>query len=108
MRRACKQYFRTMPTPIPPTDAEIAQAIEALLAARAATASICPSDAARRLRTDEWRPLMAAIRRVAATLARASRLRITQGTREVAPDEIDAGTVRGPIRLRRPIDPNPG
>ena len=51
---------------------------------------------------------MPAIRRVAATLARAGRLRITQGAREVTPDEIDAGTVRGPTRLRRPIDPNPG
>jgi hypothetical protein len=106
MRRACKQYFRTMPTPIPPTDAEIAQAIEALLATRAATASICPSDAARRLRTDEWRLLMPAIRRVAATLARAGQLRITQGAREVAADEIDSGAVRGPIRLRLPVDPN--
>jgi hypothetical protein len=91
-----------------PTDDEIAQAIEALLGARAAAASICPSDAARSLRADEWRPLLPAIRRVAATLARAGRLCITQGEREVAPNEVEAGTLRGPIRLRRPTStPSP-
>lgn len=90
-----------MPTTPPPTDDEIAQAIEALLASRAATSSICPSDAARSLRADEWRPLMPAVRRVAATLARAGRLRITQGERQIAPREVEDGTLRGPIRLRR-------
>ncbi len=85
-----------------PTDEAIAQAIEALLSARAAGASICPSDAARSLRADKWRPLMPAIRRVAATLARQGRLRITQGEREVSVQEIDAQRLRGPIRLRRP------
>jgi hypothetical protein len=89
----------------PPTDDEIAQAIEALLHDRAAGSSICPSDAARRLRTDEWRPLMAAVRRVAATLARAGRLRIAQGVREVAPLKITRLPLRGPIRLRRPNGP---
>lgn len=94
------------PAPSTPSDEAIAQAIEALLAARSPTASICPSDAARSLQrsqaTDEWRPLMTAVRRVAATLARAGRLRITQGEAPVAPDDLDAGAVRGPIRLRRP------
>jgi hypothetical protein len=90
-----------MQTPPPPTNEEIAQAIAALLEARAATSSICPSDAARRLRTDEWRPLMPAIRRVAATLARQGRLRITQGARSVDPAEIERGELRVPIRLRR-------
>jgi hypothetical protein len=85
-----------------PTDEAIVQAIEALLSARAADASICPSDAARSLRADEWRPLLPAIRRVAATLARQGRLRITQGEREVSAEEIDAQRLRGPIRLRRP------
>jgi hypothetical protein len=85
-----------------PTEAAIAQAIEALLSARAADASICPSDAARSLRADEWRPLLPAIRRVAATLARQGRLRITQGEREVSVDQIDDQRLRGPIRLRRP------
>ena len=84
-----------------PTDEEIAQAIEGLLRARAPTSSICPSDAARHLRTDEWRPLMPAIRRVAATLARAGRLRMTQGGHAVDPQAVADDRVRGPIRLRR-------
>jgi hypothetical protein len=89
-----------MPTPPQPTDEQIAQAIEALLRARAATSSICPSDAARRLRTDEWQPLMPDVRRVAATLARAGRLRITQGERDIDAAELERGEPRGPIRLR--------
>lgn len=94
-----------MRTPPPPTDDEIAQAIDALLRARPAASSICPSEAARSLRADEWRPLMPAVRRVAATLTRAGRLRITQGERDVAPEEIEDGALRGPIRLRRPAVP---
>lgn len=86
----------------PPSDARIAQAIEALLQARSADASICPSDAARSLQADEWRPLMPAIRRVAATLAREGRLRITQGERNVSAEEIETNRLRGPIRLRLP------
>jgi hypothetical protein len=84
----------------PPTDEEIARAIHALLGARAGASSICPSEAARSLRADEWRPLMPSVRRVAATLARVGRLRITQGGREVTPQALEDGEVRGPIRLR--------
>jgi len=91
-----------MRSPPPPTDDAIAQAREALLEARAGTSSICPSEAARFLRADEWRLLLPLVRRVAATLARAGRLRITQGDRDVLPQEIEDGTLRGPIRLRRP------
>lgn len=87
----------------PPSDAQIAQAIEALLQARKPGASICPSDAARSLQADEWRPLMPAIRRVAATLARQGRLRITQGEREISAEEVQSPQLRGPIRLRRPL-----
>jgi hypothetical protein len=90
------------PPPLPPTDADIAEAIEALLAARAASSSICPSEVARRLRADEWRSLMPAVRRVAATMAAAGRLRITQGEAAVLPQALLDGAVRGPIRLRRP------
>ena len=90
------------PPTLPPGDADIAEAIEALLAARAAASSICPSEVARRLRADEWRPLMPAVRRVAATMAAAGRLRITQGEAAVSPQALLDGAVRGPIRLRRP------
>lgn len=97
-----------------PTDEQIAGAIEALLATRRADASICPSEAARRLRPDAWRALMPAVRRVAFEMARAGRLRITQGATTIAGDGrpdaggVDGGiaagdppAVRGAIRLRR-------
>lgn len=85
------------------TDEAIAGAIAALLAQRAPTASICPSEAARRLAAPgtDWRPLMPAVRRVAAALAREGALRITQGEATIDPVQLEAG-LRGPIRLRRP------
>ena len=82
----------------PPSDAAIAAAIERLLAARRPGATICPSDAARALAADEatWRALMPEVRRVAAALARAGRVRVTRGG-----VEIDALAGRGPIRIGR-------
>jgi len=82
-----------------PDDARIAAAIFELLDARAAPATICPSDAARALAHDEpaWRALMPEVRRVAAALAAAGQLRVTQHGADV-----DALTARGPIRLGRP------
>jgi hypothetical protein len=81
-------------------DERIAAAIFALLAARAADATICPSEAARALAGDEaaWRALMPELRRVAAALAQAGSLRVTQHG-----DEVDALAARGPIRLGRPL-----
>ena len=61
-----------------------------LAQARGRTASFCPSEAARAL-SDDWRPLMPEVRRVAAQLP----LRATQ---KGAP--VDLRTARGPIRLR--------
>jgi hypothetical protein len=85
---------------LPPAaaDDEIAAAIERLLAARRPGATICPSEAARALGGDApaWRALMPAVRRVAAALARAGRVRVTRGGVEV--DALDG---RGPIRIGR-------
>lgn len=72
-------------------------AILTVLAAREATATICPSEAARHLAPDDWRPLMEPVRRAARRLVADGRLEILQGGRVVDPD-----TARGPIRLRRP------
>ena len=71
----------------------------ALLAKRAPAASICPSDVARALEQNEagWRALMPQVRRVAARLAEEGAILITQGDREVAPEDIDFG----PVRFRR-------
>jgi hypothetical protein len=72
------------------------QRILSMLAARASTATICPSDVARAAAPDEWRPLMEAVRRAARRLVAAGEIEITQGGRVV-----DPLTARGPVRLRR-------
>jgi hypothetical protein len=77
-------------------DRRLEGAIEALLADRPAGATICPSEAARAVAPDEWRPLMERTRAAARRLAAAGRLDVTQGGRVV-----DAAAARGPIRLRR-------
>ena len=82
-----------------PTDHAIAGAIEALLSARAATSSICPSEVARSLASDEkaWRALVPEVRRVAAAMAADGKLLVTRGDAIV-----DALSKGGPIRLRQP------
>lgn len=83
-----------------PSDEVIATCIAELLDARARGASICPSDVARALCTDEaqWRAAMPRIREVARALARAGKLQVTQKQRALDPD----ATWRGPVRLRKP------
>jgi hypothetical protein len=76
---------------------ELEQRILALLDARAATSSICPSDVARDLAPDDWRPLMQPVRDAAARLADAGRVEVTQGG-----EVVDVRTARGPVRIRRP------
>ncbi|KIT14536.1 DUF3253 domain-containing protein [Jannaschia aquimarina] len=73
------------------TDARIAAVIRTLADQRAGR-SFCPSEAARAL-TDDWRPVMPDVRRVAAGLAD---IKATQKGQEV-----DPLTARGPIRLAR-------
>jgi hypothetical protein len=82
----------------PPLDADIALRIEALLARRAAGSSICSSEVARSLASDEadWRSLMPHTRRVADALAAQGRIRVTQRGMQVS-----AQDVKGPIRLHK-------
>jgi hypothetical protein len=77
------------------TDKQIRDAISALLQKRQAPATICPSEAARALAPDAWRPLMPKVRAVAIELAKSGALDIRQGGRTVPPD----APLRGPIRL---------
>ena len=86
-----------------PGDERIVAAIFQLLDLRAASSTICPSDAARSLASEEsqWRALMPEVRRVAAALAAAGSLRVTAHG-----DDVDALQARGPIRLSRPINPD--
>jgi hypothetical protein len=82
-----------------PSPSDIERCLLKLLAARAESSSICPSDVARTLLSDEaaWRALMPAVRDVAARLARENKIVVTQGDATLDPDHID----HGPIRLRR-------
>ena len=79
-----------------PTDDQIAHALLTLATARGPGKTLCPSEAARRLAPDDWRPLMPQVRRVAAALP----LRATQKGQPV-----DPLTARGPIRLGLPPQP---
>lgn len=71
------------------------RAILTLLAGRAREHSICPSEAARLVAPEHWRPLMEDARAAARRLAAAGAIQITQRGRVV-----DPATIRGPVRLR--------
>jgi hypothetical protein len=77
-------------------DRSLEAAIRELLASRAASSTICPSDAARAVRPDDWRPLMEPARAAARRLVAAGEVDITQGGHVV-----DPSTAKGPIRIRR-------
>lgn len=79
-----------------PVDEALEQMIMELLAQRASNATICPSEAARAVAPDEWRPLMEPARAAARRLVVRNEVDIVQGGRVV-----DASTAKGPIRVRR-------
>lgn len=89
---ACRRHGLT------DTDRALEASILDLLAARARTSTICPSEAARAVGGDgdEWRELMEPARRAARRLVAAGEVEITQGGRAV-----DPSTAKGPIRIRR-------
>ncbi|NUT70130.1 DUF3253 domain-containing protein [Pseudarthrobacter sp. C4D7] len=83
---------------VPPTPVgrELEAKILELLAARAATSTICPSDAARAVGGDDWRDLMEPAREAARRLVDAGQVHITQGG-----SVVDPATAKGPIRIRK-------
>lgn len=81
---------------VKPVDRDLESAIVDLLDARRAGATICPSDAARRVDPDGWRDLMEPARQAARRLVDAGTVQITQKGRVV-----DPSTAKGPIRIRR-------
>lgn len=83
---------------MPVTDEQIRDAILVLLASREPTVTICPSEAARALAPDAWRPLMPRVRGAAIEMAKAGVVEIRQRGHAVPPDE----PLRGPIRLALP------
>jgi len=76
-------------------DIQLEAAIQRLLATRAAGATICPSEAARAVGGEEWRPLMEPARAAARRLQADGRTVILQAGRSV-----DPSTAKGPIRIR--------
>ena len=73
------------------------QSILQLLDRRGVGKTICPSDAARFVAPDDWRPLMQPVRDAASRLAARGEIVVTQSGKIVDPK-----TARGPIRLRKP------
>lgn len=93
-----------MPEPGPwteagPTIAAIEAKILAMLAARNAASTLCPSEVARALAADgdAWRAWMPRVRKAAQALAAARRIVVTRGG--VPVDALAGG---GPIRLGLP------
>jgi hypothetical protein len=84
---------------VQPVDRALEESIRSLLADRAVSATICPSEAARAVGgadEDAWRDLMEPARRAARRLVAAGEVEITQGGKVV-----DPSTAKGPIRIRR-------
>lgn len=79
-------------------DGHLETELLALLDERGDSKTICPSELARRLESEEraWRRLMEPIRMAARRLHHRGYLEILQGCRTVDPD-----SAKGPIRLRR-------
>jgi Protein of unknown function (DUF3253) len=77
-------------------DSRLQQAILDLLEQRRPGATICPSDAARAVAPDAWRPLMDAARAAAQRLVDAGQVEVTQGG-----EVVDLASARGPVRIRR-------
>jgi hypothetical protein len=83
------------------TDEALERSLRELLGRRAASATVCPSEAARAVAAASgdaggWRDLMEPARAAARRLVAAGEAEITQGGRVV-----DPSTARGPIRVRR-------
>ncbi|MBL9037053.1 MAG: DUF2256 and DUF3253 domain-containing protein [Archangium sp.] len=88
---ACRAKKRTLHT----EGLELERAILDLLAQRARGATVCPSEVARHVASDDWRALMEPVRQAARRLVAAGTLDITQRGTVVNPS-----TARGAIRLR--------
>ncbi len=76
--------------------AQLEESIRELLARRAPTSTICPSDAARAVGGDSWRELMEPARQAAQRLVDRGEVVITQKG-----EVVDLASARGPIRIRR-------
>ncbi|MDQ1672019.1 MAG: hypothetical protein QOC98_581 [Frankiaceae bacterium] len=76
-------------------DEKLETTMRALLARTGNGKTICPSDVARTVAPDDWRPLMEPTRAAARRLVAIGEAEITQGGHVV-----DPSTAKGPIRIR--------
>jgi hypothetical protein len=83
-------------TGVSETDLALERSVLELLDARAATATICPSEAARAVGGESWRELMEPARAAARRLVARGEVVITQ-----AGHVVDPSTAKGPVRVRR-------
>jgi hypothetical protein len=81
-----------------PEDARIAETLLTLARANVDASGFCPSDAARALAPQDWRPLIPRMRQVISRLQRDGLINVTQEGLAV-----DALGAEGPIRLSRPL-----
>ncbi|MEJ7634377.1 DUF2256 and DUF3253 domain-containing protein [Aeromicrobium sp.] len=79
---------------------DLERRIVEMLAARSRESTICPSDVARAVAPDEWRPMMEPVRRAARRLVDRGEVEITQKG-----SVVDPSTAKGPIRIRLPRAP---
>mgnify|MGYP001627323121 CR=1 FL=1 len=81
---------------VSPVDRQLEESILELLEHRGRDKTICPSEAARAVGTDDtWRDLMEPARRAARRLVDRGEVEITQ-----AGHVVDPSTAKGPIRIR--------
>ena len=73
----------------------ITAALLHLAAERGPEKRLCPTDVARAVSAENWRPLLGAVRKVAADLARQGKIEILRKGKPINPDDM-----RGVIRLR--------
>lgn len=73
----------------------ITDAMLRIAAERGLEKSLCPTDVARAVSAENWRPLLGAVRKVAADLARQGKIEILRKGKPINPDDL-----RGVIRLR--------
>jgi hypothetical protein len=77
-----------------PDDAQIRDTILTLVNARGAGKTICPSEAAKELDSENWRSLLSKVRRTAQAMAKEDRIAIYRKGKPIEPDAI-----KGVIRL---------
>lgn len=94
--RYCSDACRRRKGSLRTQGAELEAAVLAAVDARTGSATTCPSEIARAVSPEDWRPLMEPVREAARRLQVAGAVEWLQGGHV-----IDPSTAKGPVRLRR-------